>query len=122
MAALFRGAAMAIIGGHPESGVRIQLERPFEGGPPWRYDGTALTPTMRFVVRAEVSATGEVNLELDYDPPPGKDHPRDPTSELELRIKTMIRAAHKHAQQDAPGSPPPRHIQRWRGSSTTRLR
>jgi hypothetical protein len=101
---------MAIIGGHPESGVRIVLERGHEGGPPWTYKGSALTPTHRFVTHAAVNERGDVDVALDGDAP------RD----LALRIKTMIRSAHKHAQDDLPGAPPPRQIHRWRGSSIGR--
>jgi hypothetical protein len=101
---------MAIVGGHPESGVRIVVERPVEGGPPWSYVGTALTSSERFELRATVSEAGDVVIELSGV---SGEPPRD----LALRVKTMIRTAHKHARDEAPGSPPPRQIHRWRGSS-----
>ena len=34
---------MSIVGDHPESGVRFVLERPYEGGPPWKYTGDSTT-------------------------------------------------------------------------------
>lgn len=86
--------------------MRIVLDRPRDGGPPWRYEGAVLTPTQRFGVTAVVAAGGEVSVELEGDPP------RD----LPLRVKTMIRAAHKHARDEAATAPPPppRQIHRWR--------
>jgi hypothetical protein len=100
---------MAIVGGYPESGLRIILERPVEGGPPWRYEGTALTPTQRFVLQATVTDAGEVAVEPSGEEP----LPRD----LALRVKTMIRAAQRHARDESPEAPPPRQIHRWRGTS-----
>ncbi len=98
---------MAIVGGHPESGVRIVLERPEGGGPPWTYEGSAWTVKERFALRATVSDAGDVVVELSGEPP------RD----LALRVKTMLRTAHKHARDEDPAAAPPRQIQRWRGSS-----
>ena len=102
---------MPIVGGHPESGVRIELERARDEGPPWEYEGAALTPTQRFITRASVNEVGDVFVEFDGDPP------RD----LPLRVKTMVRTAYKHAQEENPGAPPPRQIHRWRGGSGVRL-
>jgi hypothetical protein len=102
---------MAIVGGHPESGLRVVIERPVEGGPPWRYEGTALTSTLRFDLRATVTAEGEVVVELAGDTSVAP--PRD----LAMRVRTMIRSAHKHAKDEDPRAAPPRQIHRWRGSS-----
>jgi hypothetical protein len=101
---------MGIVGGHPESGVRIVVERPAFGGPPWCYEGSALTSTQRFELRATVTESGDVSVELSG---PLGETPAD----LRLRVKTMIRSAHKHARDENPGAPPPRQIHRWRGSS-----
>ena len=101
---------MGIVGGHPETGVRIMLERPLEGGPPWTYEGSALTPTERYSLRAIVNEQGEVEVSLEGAPP------RD----LALRVRTMIRTAQRHAQDESPDAPPPRQIHRWRGSSGVR--
>jgi hypothetical protein len=108
---------MGIVGGHPESGVRIVVERPATGGPPWCYEGTALTSSQRFELRATVSATGEVSVELGPSLGGDPQTPRDTPADLRLRVKTMIRTAHKHARDESPGAPPPRQIHRWRGSS-----
>lgn len=93
---------MGIIGERPESGLRLDLERPRDGGPPWAYAGEVVTPEARFVARAVIVADGAVSVEL-VDAPAALD--------LEGRVKLILRAAYKHAQPE----PPPRRIQRWRG-------
>jgi hypothetical protein len=93
---------MGIIGPRPETGVRIELERPLEGGPPWRYDGQAVTPTQRFDVAVVVSLDGDVAVELPEDAPEG----------LAARVRLVLRAAWKNAEQERPA--PPRRIVRWR--------
>jgi hypothetical protein len=98
---------MGIVGGPPESGVRILLERARDGGPPWRYEGTAVTPTHSYAMRATVTDAGDVEVELDGGAP----------GDLALRVRTMIRTAHKHARDEDPRAPPPRQLQRWRGGS-----
>src|ERR1019366_5112626 len=52
------GLGMGIVG-TPESGVRIDVSRPRDGGPPWRYEGEAVTPEARHPVIAVVSADGD---------------------------------------------------------------
>jgi hypothetical protein len=99
---------MGIVGRNPESGMRLMLERPREGGPPWIYEGAVFTPSSNHPLRVVVSSDGTVEIEVE-----------DVTSRgLIQRAKQMVRAAYKHAadQQQAP----PRQIQRWRGSSGTR--
>jgi hypothetical protein len=95
---------MGIVGPRPESGVRIDLERPAAGGPPWRYDGTIATPTAEFSLRARVTEEGAVAIEAPPEPalPAG----------VEQKAKLLLRAVWKHA--DADGAPPPRRIVRWR--------
>ncbi len=93
---------MGIVGGHPESGVRVDLVRPTEGGPPWRYEGEATTSQERHCVKADVSAAGEISVEFVADAAPG----------LADRVRLFVRAAWKHARDD--GLPPPRRIVRWR--------
>ncbi len=97
---------MGIVGPRPESGVRIDLERPAAGGPPWRYDGTVATPTAEFSLRARVSVEGAVAIEESPDPDPAL------PAGVEQKAKLLLRAAWKHA--DADGTPPPRRIVRWR--------
>jgi hypothetical protein len=93
---------MAIVGKSPESGVRIDIARPREGGPPWRYEGEATTPAETVPLEAVVSAEGDVTVELRGAAPDG-------TAE---RVRLLVRAAYKHARED--GQPPPRRIVRWR--------
>jgi hypothetical protein len=97
---------MGIVSPRPESGVRIDLERPAAGGPPWRYDGTVATPTGEFSLRARVTEDGAVTMET-----PSQDSPALPAG-VEQKAKLLLRAAWKHA--DADGAPPPRRIVRWR--------
>ncbi|HEY8041165.1 MAG TPA: hypothetical protein VIF15_15265 [Polyangiaceae bacterium] len=96
---------MGIVGGHPESGVRVDLQRPREGGPPWRYEGEAATPSARLQVAATVEADGRVAVQMATDAPEG----------LSEKVRLIVRAAwkhtHEHGQQQ---QAPPRRIARWR--------
>ena len=92
---------MGIVGPRPESGVRIDLERPAASGPPWRYDGTVATPTAEFSLRARVTQEGAVTIEAASLP-----------EGVEQKAKLLLRAVWKHAGAD--GTPPPRRIVRWR--------
>ena len=93
---------MSIVGSTPESGLRVDVTRPREGGPPWRYEGEAVTSTTRFALLATVSADGEVRVDLPPHAPEG----------IGDRVRLLVRTAYKHAREDA--QPPPRHIVRWR--------
>lgn len=93
---------MPIIGDRPESGVRIAIERPRDGGPPWTYEGAAFLPDATFALRVVVSEDGSVKV----DAPP--DAPRD----LAERTRLIVRAAFKQARTD--GEPPAFRIVRWR--------
>lgn len=98
---------MSIVGDHPETGIRLELERPRVGGPPWCYVGDVVTSSDRFPMRAVVESDGGVIVEvLDARAP----------AEVATKAKLIIRAAHKHAS-DEPGAAgaPPRRIVRWRG-------
>ncbi len=92
---------MGIVGQHPETGVRVEVER-IENGPPWTYRGEAVAPDDRFALSARIEADGEVAVELEPRAPGG----------LGPRIRLLLRAAWKHAHED--GAPPPRRIVRWR--------
>jgi hypothetical protein len=87
---------MGIVGDRPESGVRLELERPREGGPPWEYTGRAATPDGEYPVSATVSAAGDVEVQA----PP----------EVKTKVALILRAAWKHGD-----GAPPRKIVRWRG-------
>lgn len=99
---------MPIVGDRPESGVRIALERPREGGPPWAYAGAAHLPDESFPARATVHADGAVEVALD--PAEGG---APPPAELTEKVRLIVRAAYRQAQTD--GEPPALRIVRWRG-------
>ena len=96
-------ARVGIVGERPETGVRIAIERPREGGPPWAYAGTATLPDAVFPVTASVSSEGEVDVTLGGNSPP---------SDLAEKIRLIIRAAYRQAKSD--GDAPPFRIVRWR--------
>ncbi len=91
-------------GSRPETGLRIDLERPVvagRAGPPWRYQGTVTTPDAAFPLRALVTEAGAVAI--DAGPLP---------EGVEQKAKLLLRAAWKHAS--ASEAAPPRRIVRWR--------
>jgi hypothetical protein len=93
---------MGIIGEHPESGVRIDVERPLSGGPPWRYEGEAVTPTGRHRVVVVVEEGGTVHVQGVEAAAPLAPEP----------VRLLMRAVWRHAH--AEGAPPPRRVVRWR--------
>jgi hypothetical protein len=93
---------MGIVGNHPETGVRIEVQRERAGGPPWLYQGDAVTPGARFHVSATIADDGMVSLDLQEGAPAG----------LAEKVRLLVRAAWKHARED--DAPPPRRIVRWR--------
>jgi len=97
---------MSIVGSKPEAGVRIDVERPREGGPPWQYRGVVATPAEDVAIEATVAAGGEVTI--------GPLPPGAPDGIAE-KARLLLRAAWKHAQEE--GLPPPRHVVRWRADS-----
>ena len=94
---------MGIIGEHPESGLRIDIAREREGGPPWRYTGEAVTPEARMAMQAVVEADGTVTVEL-----------AEPSPAVAEKARLIVRAAFKHAKEADEHAAPPRRIQRWR--------
>jgi hypothetical protein len=101
---------MGITGGPPETGLRLELERAARGGPPWTYEGFAVTKDARFAVRAVVEADGAVAIDVG-----APDAPRD----VAERAKLIVRAAYKHAKEGAEDAAPPRRITRWRADRPT---
>lgn len=97
-----KGAIMGIVGHHPETGVRIDVERERAGGPPWRYEGEAVTPSERFRVAALIAEDGAVSVVLQSGAPAG----------LAEKARLLVRTVWKHAREDA--AAPPRRIVRWR--------
>jgi hypothetical protein len=92
---------MGIVGAHPETGVRIEMERPRDEGPPWQYRGEAVTPSERFEVTVTVTAQGEVAVVAPPEVP----------GALTEKTRLVMRTVWKHAQADE--VPPPRRIARW---------
>lgn len=93
---------MGIVGHHPESGFRIEVERARESGPPWRYEGEAVTPATRFPLAATVREDGAVDVELEAAAPSG----------LAEKVRMLLKTAWRHADQDEVA--PPTRIVRWR--------
>jgi hypothetical protein len=99
-------AAVAIVGERPLTGVRIAIERPRDGGPPWSYEGSAFLPDASFAAKVTVSEAGEVEVGLTDErggPPP---------SDLAEKIRLIVRTVYKQAKAD--GEPPAFRIVRWR--------
>ncbi|MFO0679390.1 MAG: hypothetical protein U0169_22885 [Polyangiaceae bacterium] len=102
---------MPIVGERPSHGLRVHLERvEAVSDSAWTYVGFLATPDSRYDLEVSVAATGAVTV-AGRDPGTGLPLPDD----LADKTKLIVRAAHKHAREGAPESPPPRRIQRWRG-------
>jgi hypothetical protein len=99
---------VAIVGERPETGVRIAIERPREGGPPWAYAGSASLPDASFPVRVTVSDAGDVDVALSGADEGGA----APPSDLAEKIRLIVRTAYRQAKSD--GEPPAFRIVRWR--------
>jgi hypothetical protein len=93
---------MPIVGPRPESGVRVDVERPLRGGPPWHYAGHAATPDASFALEVTLGEDGSVEVRLPPEAPAG----------LDEKVRLLLRAAFKHAQSE--DRSPPRRIVRWR--------
>jgi hypothetical protein len=95
---------MGIVGGRPESGVRILLVRDAkEPGPPWRYRGSLATPDAEHALGAVIDGAGEVIVELVGAP-----------AELAEKVRLILRTVHRQSIADGDRAPP-RRIERWRG-------
>jgi hypothetical protein len=106
---------MGIVGDHPESGVRVDVQRPREGGPPWRYEGEAATAHERHALSAVVAADGSVEVMLGGHERSDVSPSRLAEAELGERVRLILRAAWKHGQES--GTAPPRRIVRWRSQT-----
>ncbi|MDP9002736.1 MAG: hypothetical protein M3O46_21820 [Myxococcota bacterium] len=93
---------MGVVGRHPEIGVRVVLERPHAGGPPWKYTGEAATRDACFSVAAMLAADGGVTVDLQPGAPAG----------LADKVRLIIRTGWKHSGEQ--GTHPPRRLVRWR--------
>ena len=100
---------VAIVGERPLTGVRIAIERPREGGPPWSYAGSAFLPDAAFSAQVTVSEAGDVEVVLEPDP---SERGEAPPSDLAEKIRLIVRTIYKQAKTD--GEPPAFRINRWR--------
>lgn len=99
---------MAIIGERPETGVRVAIERPRDGGPPWAYTGVAALPDHVFPVDVKVSDAGDVDVALS----PSREGGSAPPSDLADKIRLIVRTAYRQAKSD--DEAPAFRIVRWR--------
>jgi hypothetical protein len=99
---------VAIVGERPQTGVRIAIERPREGGPPWSYAGSAFLPDASFSVQVTVSAEGAVEVALG----PSQDSGAPAPADLAEKIRLIVRAVYKQGTADQ--EPPAFRIVRWR--------
>ncbi len=92
---------MPIVGGLPQSGFRIDLQRSEnnEGGT-WLYRGTVTTSLEIMPAELQIDGGGQVTITTNM------------TDELRERIRLLIRSIWRHAEGEK--RPPPRRIQRWR--------
>ena len=101
---------MPIVGDHPETGVRIQLERDRSREvPPFEYAGAAHVPGRSFPLAVTVEASGEVSVAVSPSAADGA----PPPPELAEKVRLIVRAAYRQAASD--GEPPAWRIVRWRG-------
>ncbi len=85
----------------PESGFRIEVERRTGNeGPPWRYEGVAVTPSGEHRVAVVVEDDGTVRVEASAAP-----------SRMTLGVAAAVGGACRQA--GSPGSEPPQRIVRW---------
>lgn len=86
--------------------MRIAIERPRDGGPPWSYAGAVHEPHASHAVRVVVAENGDVTVDL------AESAPRD----LEEKVRLIVRTVYRQAKNDGEaGRVPPRRIVRWRG-------
>jgi hypothetical protein len=85
----------------PESGFRIEVERPTgDHGPPWRYEGVAVTPSGEYGIAVVVEDDGSVHVEASSAP-----------SRMTLGVASAVRTVCRHSVE--PGAEPPQRIVRW---------
>lgn len=97
---------MGIVGERPESGFRVDVERPPGDAPPWRYAGWVVTPSARVGIEIEIEVDGSVKVHVQGAAPELKD------TDLKEKVRLLVRSAVKHAEGEGAG--PPRRIVRWR--------
>jgi hypothetical protein len=107
---------VAIVGERPETGVRIAVERPRTGGPPWCYEGTAALPDAIFPLRVTVSEIGDADVVLSPANEPANEPAAEsgiaPPPDLAEKIRLIVRTVYRQAKSD--GEAPAFRIVRWR--------
>lgn len=102
---------MPIAGERPESGVRIEIERPRAPGaegPPWLYAGAAHLPTASFPLRVTLAEDG--TAEVEVSPAEGG---AAPPADLAEKVRLIVRTVYRQARAD--DDSPAWRIVRWRG-------
>jgi hypothetical protein len=92
----------AVVGKNEGAGVRVSIERPTLGGPPWTYTARIETKSAELILQATLTREGEVLIE-NVGAHPGP----------EERVRLLLRAAFRQMvarEQRAPA----RKIVRWR--------
>lgn len=105
---------VAIVGERPLTGVRIEIERPREGGPPWSYAGRAFLPDATFTTTVRVTEAGDVDVELG---PEAEEPAATPPADLAEKIRLIVRTLYKQARADSDAAGPRApafRIVRWR--------
>jgi hypothetical protein len=88
-------------------GLRVAIERPVRGGPPWTYVGTVERHSVVHRVEAVLASDGSVTVTLD-----GEEVASTATG-LADRVRLLLRAVHRQATAEGL-SAPARRIVRWR--------
>lgn len=100
---------MPIAGDHPETGVRIHIERDkMRGDPPFRYRGSAFLPASAFPLEVTVDAEGTAVVTLSPN-----EAGEAPPADLAEKVRLIVRTVHRQAKAD--NEPPAWRIVRWRG-------
>jgi hypothetical protein len=94
---------MGRISHYPESGVRIEISRG-EAGPPWRYEGHAVTPDAHFPLECVVEVDRSITVLLAPEAPQYLVH----------QVRFVVLAVFGEAKQHGEEGPPPEKITRWR--------
>jgi hypothetical protein len=99
-----------IAGDHPETGVRILIERDkMREDPPFHYKGSAFTPDAAFPLDVTVDAEGTAVVTLS----PAEAGGAAPPPDLAEKIRLIVRTVYRQAKAD--NEPPAWRILRWRG-------
>ena len=100
---------MPIAGDHPETGVRILIERDkMREDPPFHYKGSAFLPDAAFPLEVTVDHEGTAVVTLSAN-----DAGQPPPNDLAEKVRLIVRTVYRQAKAD--NEPPAWRILRWRG-------